>query len=639
MIRIMTAAASKGPQSRDKALSPAGAVADAYKREQFAKETTKSTPTRPPRPPSPNFPPTVGDKENGDLKQVEDSNGNFDYHPGSRRSSRSGLSYAEIPANGGDVIDKRTSHGEGVKGAIEGPQQHSPEIDGVLVTNEVSSRSFLVQSPQSSDSRPFSPRSSLSSPRMSNGDPRSRNRLKKARHTSDQSELGHKPYYTVVGARSDQVYSVGGPRDSFGAGWGVRTTITAGTRVVDGEKEKGSLGRSLSRKISGKFKRDRSAGGSDEKVDAMRGRSRWQNGRAVSAHPQPSSPEDNPDRKDSDDRCLPYLYSLKKHAQSEIDISAKDRSSGVFPKFWRLFGRSKSKERSGEDIKVDDPPPLPTLPKHHASLPQDLYTPVYSRRERGQDNPSPHTRKSPRSSKSSPSTPSARPSTATSDATSPRFWNRHNSAPSSTSSLGDVPPMPSPLPNMTRYANTDDPGAQKPETSGAIHLTQVLHAEPEQMYYKPATDVQRSDSPPIPSFSTVDAINSFPPRRSSDRSKNSPTSPSTPSPTSPPPRPTRSSQRPKTAPSRPNSFGDEALYPPVMKQSTRSIPKMTFREIDSGKRDNKLTEQEKADRWDALLEKSDAAGGTLHFGGNDDKLPSDDLRFSRTLSELAQDDD
>jgi hypothetical protein len=67
---------------------------------------------------------------------------------------------------------------------------------------------------------------------------------------------------------------------------------------------------------------------------------------------------------------------------------------------------------------------------------------------------------------------------------------------------------------------------------------------------------------------------------------------------------------------------------------------MTFREIDSreAKKRQMLTEKEKADRWNALLEKSDAAGGTLHFGGGDDKLPSDELRFSRTLSELARDD-
>ncbi|KXN84694.1 hypothetical protein AN958_12213 [Leucoagaricus sp. SymC.cos] len=68
---------------------------------------------------------------------------------------------------------------------------------------------------------------------------------------------------------------------------------------------------------------------------------------------------------------------------------------------------------------------------------------------------------------------------------------------------------------------------------------------------------------------------------------------------------------------------------------------MTFRELDSADKRQapRLTEQEKADRWNALLEKSEAAGGTLHFAGGDDKLPSDELRFSRTLSELARDDD
>jgi hypothetical protein len=43
-----------------------------------------------------------------------------------------------------------------------------------------------------------------------------------------------------------------------------------------------------------------------------------------------------------------------------------------------------------------------------------------------------------------------------------------------------------------------------------------------------------------------------------------------------------------------------------------------------------LTEQEKADRWDDLLERSAKAGGTLHLGaaGGEDGLRSDRLRFS-----------
>ncbi|KAG1752285.1 uncharacterized protein EDB91DRAFT_1101563 [Suillus paluster] len=41
-----------------------------------------------------------------------------------------------------------------------------------------------------------------------------------------------------------------------------------------------------------------------------------------------------------------------------------------------------------------------------------------------------------------------------------------------------------------------------------------------------------------------------------------------------------------------------------------------------------LTEREKAEIWDNLLERSDLAGGTLHIGGGSGELESDHLRFS-----------
>ena len=57
---------------------------------------------------------------------------------------------------------------------------------------------------------------------------------------------------------------------------------------------------------------------------------------------------------------------------------------------------------------------------------------------------------------------------------------------------------------------------------------------------------------------------------------------------------------------------------------------LRFREMGSGGEGGKdrkvLTEKEKADRWDDLLEKSDRAGGTIHIGNT--KLMSDSLRFS-----------
>ena len=61
----------------------------------------------------------------------------------------------------------------------------------------------------------------------------------------------------------------------------------------------------------------------------------------------------------------------------------------------------------------------------------------------------------------------------------------------------------------------------------------------------------------------------------------------------------------------------------------RSRSLLRFREMESGEGggDKKaLTEKEKADKWDDLLEKSDRAGGTIHIGNA--KLLSDSLRFS-----------
>ena len=51
---------------------------------------------------------------------------------------------------------------------------------------------------------------------------------------------------------------------------------------------------------------------------------------------------------------------------------------------------------------------------------------------------------------------------------------------------------------------------------------------------------------------------------------------------------------------------------------------LRFREIESPR--SRLTEQEKAAKWDDLLERSDRAGGTLHLG--ETGLMSDNYRLS-----------
>lgn len=72
-------------------------------------------------------------------------------------------------------------------------------------------------------------------------------------------------------------------------------------------------------------------------------------------------------------------------------------------------------------------------------------------------------------------------------------------------------------------------------------------------------------------------------------------------------------------------------HPPPLVSASASAPSsavtqarspLTFREMESPRR--MLTEQEKADKWDDLLERSARAGGTLHLGQAESRLMSDD---------------
>lgn len=75
-----------------------------------------------------------------------------------------------------------------------------------------------------------------------------------------------------------------------------------------------------------------------------------------------------------------------------------------------------------------------------------------------------------------------------------------------------------------------------------------------------------------------------------------------------------------TSPHPPPPVSASASAPPSAVSQKRSP--LTFREIESPRR--VLTEQEKADKWEDLLERSARAGGTLHLGQAESKLMSDD---------------
>ncbi|PSR70676.1 hypothetical protein PHLCEN_2v13449 [Hermanssonia centrifuga] len=294
---------------------------------------------------------------------------------------------------------------------------------------------------------------------------------------------------------------------------------------------------------------------------------------------------------------------------------------------------------------------------------------------------------------SRPST-GARPSTTTrssspmsSDIASSRFFNKTHSTRSSISSYGEeLPPMPKAVgnhimsPSELYKLNKDgeDPikGPRRSKSRPRIRTEEAT--SPEDNQPRPSlrpprrsgtggksapSDDALPPSPVIPTFSTLEPINNFsPPSRLS-----LPTSEFGVMDESTPPRPKRSSRR-KAVPS--ESASSDLLTPisppmPVTPRTPHSpnLPSISvdvssldgshsshshstardgaqnvspssassnprsplrFRELELSR--SRLTEKEKADKWDDLLMRSDQAGGTLHIG--ETGLMSDNIRFS-----------
>lgn len=291
-------------------------------------------------------------------------------------------------------------------------------------------------------------------------------------------------------------------------------------------------------------------------------------------------------------------------------------------------------------------------------------------------------------------TGAARPSTTTrssspvsSDVASSKFFNRTHSTRSSTSSYGEE--IPPPVPTLIGqhivsptelYRLNDDSGSKvslpknkgQPQNRGSpsspewtivspVDERPSLPTPPRRSTAKDSLPLTRSPSPIIPSFSTAAAINTFGVRKQSMGAGDGPRPQTRPSLSvvTPPPRPTRSPFRPPPDSSRVvpriespkpeedtegrkressggHSNASTAKQRPRSASFTSSPPNgrspLTFREMDSPIGKQTLSEKEKADKWDDLLERSALAGGTIHLGGGE--LMSDNIRFS-TFSELS----
>ncbi|ESK88331.1 hypothetical protein Moror_14817 [Moniliophthora roreri MCA 2997] len=172
---------------------------------------------------------------------------------------------------------------------------------------------------------------------------------------------------------------------------------------------------------------------------------------------------------------------------------------------------------------------------------------------------------------------------------------------------------------------------------------------------RPRESDNLSASPTIPKFSITTLANSSSKKADATSWKSSsklklPARPST-APTAPSPSSMKPLSRapspiaelsPSAGPSSPTTpkKAKDDYFLLIGRKNTSSIPtfngRSMFRELPDSQTRQKtaLTEQEKVDKWDALLEKSAAAGGTLHIRPGAHLLESDNLRFSITDSEL-----
>ncbi|KAH9072297.1 hypothetical protein EDB83DRAFT_2362174 [Lactarius deliciosus] len=242
-----------------------------------------------------------------------------------------------------------------------------------------------------------------------------------------------------------------------------------------------------------------------------------------------------------------------------------------------------------------------------------------------------------------------------SEPTSTHFFRSHSSRSSFSSIFCGSPPLP-PVSVLAQ--------SPAPRTRSRTKSSSSSPALPPSNDESPQTSSVRTrkrSSPDMPTFSVSAVVNNFIARRPSltrRQPQNASARSTTPHPeetNAPPPRPARSDlsnavgreervhpllspglsvqsrdSHSSSSTERPGSASTSTISAhAVAGTSARTGPvtRMTFREL-GGTRRQAWTSQEKEDKWDDLLEKSAQAGGTLHLDAENAGLPSDNIRFS-----------
>ncbi|CCM01833.1 uncharacterized protein FIBRA_03901 [Fibroporia radiculosa] len=530
------------------------------------------------------------------------------------------------------------------------------------------------------------------------------------------------PYYTVFGSSSGHVVAAGSAQD-----------YTQLDNYFMNEEQPRKPRRSLSRKMSGRFRKVSDAVKKEKDISPVTKDDNWRpyDGR-LSSIPTP--------RMSLDERLEVSTQTSNSASTARGSTHERERSVGVMDersprlgkagksktadrdeeaqvggKLWRLVKRiSTGGLRDKYKHNRESAPPVPPLPVDLQKLAGSRTTfemhEMGGREGFGSNNVSPtqshpsvsgarlptgssqkisprHTTTSrPSTGKASSSPPTHRPSTTTrsssplsSDMASSGFFHRTQSTRSSSSSYGEeIPPVPSPhkaavaqhiMPPSELYRlesnrtkeditttaprkphkpmrSMSEPTDHRRSPSSADESLPSLPCPPRRPGLSPreAGAHDRPASPPLPSFTTAGAVNNFSapslplpefgaiptrPRRSSRRK---PASIELPAPSVSSSLATRSPLTPRTpraqtkapsdAPARasmstlsynaatPLSPSSTSTSPSSASSSQHRSP-LTFRELESPRQ--AWSEQEKVDKWEALLERSARAGGTLHI--------------------------
>jgi hypothetical protein len=240
--------------------------------------------------------------------------------------------------------------------------------------------------------------------------------------------------------------------------------------------------------------------------------------------------------------------------------------------------------------------------------------------------------------------------------TSIHFFRSHSSRSSFSSFVGTSPPPPVPKHSLARSSSLQTRSRTKTNSSSS---TQGTSQDEAQRSISPSARTRNRSSPDIPTFSISDVVNNFMLRRPSlvrHQARQTRHAPARSLPGNEPPAgevsrallrragsEARSTMRkhrrfdpilaPVSSGQNRDSHGSDSTLRPPGSITGSVVERFTFRELGSA-RGEALTSQEKEDKWDDLLERSARAGGTLHLGVGSSQLASDNLRFSSSTLEL-----